>query len=236
MCQDDAPRPDLAAPTCPRVAELEAENARLRRELHHRTRNTVAVIRSIARRTVLTAETVESYAMHLDGRLAAFARAQALVLGDLAGEVSLDVLLAEEFLAHVAHEGERVGLSGPTIRLRGKAAELLALAVNELTVNAVEHGALSAPRGRVAVTWRVEPARAGNGGAGEVLRLEWRETGAAPLDAPRRSGFGTEVIERTLAYELGAKGSLAFDWDGAHCTVILPLSDQIVAPDPGPGS
>ncbi len=43
-------------------------------ELQHRVRNTLAVIRSIARRTVQTSATVEDNTMHFDGRLDAFAR------------------------------------------------------------------------------------------------------------------------------------------------------------------
>ena len=233
--QVDLSCPDPAAPAAdPRVAELETENTRLRHELQHRVRNMLAVVRSIAQRTAQTAGTVENYAMHLDGRMAAFARAQALLLRDPTGGVGLDTLLAEEFLAHLAHEGERVSLSGPAVRVRGKAAELLTLALYELMVNAVEHGALSAPGGTIAVTWCAEPGPAGAGEAGRVLRLEWRETGIASPDAPRRRGFGTEVIERTLAYELSATGSLDFNRDGVRCTLVLPLTDQ-VALAPGPG-
>ena len=75
------------------------------------------------------------------------------------------------------------------------------------------------------MSWRVE--------AGPALRIEWRELGGpAPDAAPRRSGFGTELIERMLAYELDAAGSLGFDRDGAHCVIVLPLTAEIVAPAP----
>lgn len=255
MPADDA-LPAAAATAARRVIALEAENARLRRalteaecgrgllvqELQHRVRNMLAVVRSIARRMAQTSETAEDYALHLDGRLDALARAHAMLARDPDGGVRLDVLLAEELLAHTAHEGDRVGLCGPVVRLRGKAAEVFALAAHEMAVNAVKYGALCAPQGRLAVTWRVEaeavePARAGEGRfdpgrAGGVLRLEWRETGVGLPDVPpRRSGFGTEMIERTLAYELGAVASLGFGPDGACCTVVLPLMESVVAAD-----
>lgn len=234
------PRPALTKSSDPCIAELKAENTRLQYELQHRVRNMLAVLRSIMQRTAQTAETVGSYAMHLDGRMAAYARAHALLLRDPTGGVGLDTLLAEEFLAHLAHEGERVSLSGPAVRLHGKAAELLSLTLYELMVNAVEHGALSNSHGHVAVKWHVrpghaEPGRVEDSEAGRVLRLEWRETGAAPSDAPRRRGFGTEVIERTLAYELGATGSLSFSRNGVRCILTLPLTDQITLADAGPG-
>ncbi len=48
-------------------------------ELQHRVRNTLAVVRSITRRSAETSESLEEYAMHLDGRIDAFARVQAAV-------------------------------------------------------------------------------------------------------------------------------------------------------------
>jgi PAS domain S-box-containing protein len=48
-------------------------------ELQHRVRNILAVVRSIAHRTADTSDTVEDYAMHLDGRINALARTQTLV-------------------------------------------------------------------------------------------------------------------------------------------------------------
>lgn len=258
MPADDAP-PAAAAR---RAIGLEAENARLRRalaeaecrrgrmsqELQHGVRNMLAVVRSIARRTAQTSETAEDYALHLDGRLDVLARAHAMLARDPGGGVRLDVLLAEELLAHTAHEGDRVCLCGPAVRLRGKAAEVFALAAHELAVNAVKYGALRTARGHLTVTWRVEAVEAGavepagagegrsdRGPAGGVLRLEWRETGVAPPGVPpRRSGFGTEVIERTLAYELGAVASLGFGPNGACCTVVLPLTASVAAVSSGP--
>jgi len=227
------------------MAELEAENAwlrreladaehrgkRLRGELQHRVRNLLAVIRSIARRTALASETAEDYAMHFEGRLGAIARAQAMVMRNPADCVDLGEMVAEELLAHAAHEGEQVSLSGPAIRLLGKAAETIALAVHELAANAVKYGALSGSRGHIAVTWGVEQKNAQSGDAGQVLRLEWRETGVPLRSLPsRRKGFGTELIERTLAYELGATGSLGFGHDGVRCTVVVPLADEVATP------
>ncbi|MGI4977375.1 MAG: HWE histidine kinase domain-containing protein [Janthinobacterium lividum] len=247
MQLDDSPSPDHAA-------ALEAENAFLRQgladaglrnrhmlhELQHRARNTFAVVRSIVRRTATTSHTVEDYAMHLTGRLDAVARAEAMTSFDPQGSACLQSLLLEELLAHAMEEGDQVSLDGPSVRLRGKAAEMLALALHELTVNAVKFGALSTPEGRVAVRWGIDPAPAGDaagdvGGDGRVLRLAWREAGAGVADAPAGPrGFGTEMIERTLAYELGATASLGFGREGAWCDIAVPLADTIVVPGAGP--
>lgn len=249
MQLDDSPFPDHAA-SAERAAALEAENAALRQgladaglrnrhmlhELQHRARNTFAVVRSIVRRTATTSHTVDDYAMHLTGRLDAVARAEAMTSFDPLGSACLQSLLLEELLAHAMEEGEQVSLDGPPVRLRGKAAEMLALALHELTVNAVKFGALSTPEGRVAVRWGIDPAPAGDAaGDGRVLRLAWREAGAAVAEAPAGPrGFGTEMIERTLAYELGATTALGFGREGAWCDIAVPLTDAIVVAGAGP--
>lgn len=203
------------------VTRLEAENVRLRERLaatQHRVRNTLAVIRSIARRSAETSEEVEDYAMHLEGRIGAFARVQGALLHDPDEGMALDILVAETLLAVLAHEGERLQLDGPPVSLKAKAAEMLALALHELATNAVKFGALSWPRGRIVVAWRVAE------GGEPRLELTWAETGAPePVSAARR-GFGTEMLERTLAYELGAEASLDFTSEGVICRIALPTS------------
>jgi two-component system CheB/CheR fusion protein len=192
-------------------------------ELQHRVRNTLAVVRSIARRTAETSDSVEDYAMHLDGRLNAFARTQAMVTRNPAAGVDLEYLVAEELVSYHAHEGEQVTIGGPPVRLQPKAAETFALAVHELATNAVKYGALSGSNGRVSVTWTVH-----NGAGARHLGFEWAESGVAlPAAAPRRRGFGAELLERTLAYELGAKTALDFAVDGLRCRIDLPLTPRI---------
>jgi PAS domain S-box-containing protein len=193
-------------------------------ELQHRVRNTLAVIRSITRRTAETSQSVEEFAMHLDGRINAFARVQTAVARDPAAGLDLTQLVADELLACVAHEGEQVRIVGPSVRLQSKAAETFGLAIHELATNAVKHGALVVPQGRIRVTWRVHNST-------EVPRLvfEWKESGVPERAAKRRRrGFGTDLLERTLAYELKAKVAQAFEPDGLRCTIELPLTERII--------
>jgi two-component system CheB/CheR fusion protein len=205
------------------ITRAEERQKLLLAELQHRVRNTLAVVRSIARRTAETSDTVEDYAMHLDGRLNAFARTQAFVTRNPAAGVDLETLVAEELVSYHAHEGEQVSIAGPPVRLSAKAAETFALAVHELATNAVKYGALSTENGRIAVEWSVDGK-----GPDPNLTFTWTESGLV-LDgtAPRRRGFGTELLERTLAYELGAETKLSYDRDGLHCTIDIPLTDRI---------
>ena len=125
--------------------------------------------------------------------------------GGRGGAVELEELIRDELTA-VAVGKDQYVVEGPPLRLKREAAEALSLALHELTTNAVKYSALSEPAGRVAVTWRVM-----NTGKGPRLSLEWRETGVRAIDArPARSGFGRELIERGLPYELGAETSIEF--------------------------
>ena len=211
----------------PRLTRLEAENAALRERLaatQHRVRNTLAVIRSIARRSAETSETVEDYAMHLDGRIGAFARVQGALLRDPGEGMALDALVADTLLGALAREGERWTLAGPEVTLRAKTAEVLGLALHELATNAVKFGALSWPRGRITVTWEIAE------GAEPRLALTWTETGAREAVGATRRGFGTEVLDRTLAYELGAQTALAFTDQGLVCRIVLPGAACLPSP------
>jgi two-component sensor histidine kinase len=187
-------------------------------------RNTLAVIRSIVRRTTQTSKSVEEYAMHLDGRINAFARVQTAVARDPTAGLDLTELVADELLTYAAHQSEQVRVSGPSVRLKPRAAEMLGLAIHELATNAVKHGALTVPQGRIRVTWRIC-----NGTDLPRLVFEWKECGVPDGAAKRkRRGFGTDLLDRTLTYELKAKTVQTFEPDGLHCTIELPMTERLV--------
>ncbi|MBY0255223.1 MAG: sensor histidine kinase [Methylobacterium organophilum] len=219
------------AATDARLAQLEADNARLRRlldetgtpdGLRHGLRDTLAMLRAVLRLSAETAETVDGYATHLEGRLDAIARVR--VAADTFGEVSLHTLISDELMVHLIREGEQATLEGPSVRLRPKAAQLMALAVHELCSNAVEHGAFGLSKGGVDVTWAV--AGDGTSAPGD-LTLVWKETGGTGVTPPSRRGFGMQVLTEMLSYELRATVALAFEPDGLRCTVDCPLIPRI---------
>ena len=185
-------------------------------ELQHRVRNSLAVIRSIVRRSAQAATDLEDYVSHLEGRINALARVQAAVVRAPGTGPDLEGLLRDEFQAAAATEGQ-VSLSGPSLRLTPRAAEMLGLALHELTTNAIKHGALRGPGGRVAVSWSLED------GSPPRLRLRWTEQARRPLAPPGSPGFGTELIERMLAYNLGAEAVTRRGPDGLVCDIALPL-------------
>lgn len=205
------------------ITRAEERQRLLLAELQHRVRNTLGVVRSIARRSAETSTSVEEYASHLDGRLNAFARMQAMVTRDPDGGVDLEYLVVEELLGYNAREGEQLRVSGPQVRLQPKAAETFALALHELATNAIKYGALSQPGGKVDVSWQLDDAADPT-----QLIFEWRERGGPAVAQPKRKGFGSELLERTLAFELKSKTTLTFNRSGLHCTIAIPLSRRVV--------
>jgi two-component sensor histidine kinase len=189
-------------------------------ELRHRVRNVLAVVRSLIARSAETSDTVQDLAAHLDGRIAAVTRVQSVLMRNPRAGVDLEDLIRDELLAQSADD-ERVKIEGPRISLPAKAAELLTLAIHELATNALKFGALSQASGNLQVTWRLEGTRTSAG----RLELVWLESGVrVASSAPRREGFGTNLLKRRLPYELAGKAEIEFRPGGLVCQIAFPFT------------
>jgi PAS domain S-box-containing protein len=198
------------------LKRLQGQQEILVAELQHRTRNMLGVVRSITSRSMAPSAGRDDY----QARLSALGRVQDFLSRSPDWEVSLLDLLEAELLAADGGTSERVVVEGPPLRLSGDQVQTLALVLHELATNAVKHGAIGQPNGRLTVTWRIE----GSNGTSRVV-LDWRESGVAmPATRPKRRGFGSELLERALPYQLRAETRLAFGPDGVHCMITLPLS------------
>ncbi len=125
------------------------------------------------------------------------------------------------------YAGSRLDIIGPEVRLSAQAAANFQMAFHELATNAVRHGALSAPEGRVEVIWSL----AGPEPDEDAGRLEftWREYDGPPVSDPQRRGFGLKLIERGLAQGLGGRSSLTFEPAGLCYQLTAPFSDALGA-------
>ena len=109
---------------------------------------------------------------------------------------------------------DRFDVNGPDVWVSPQFALALAMALHELGTNAVKYGALSNGSGRVEVVWS-----ALGRGSGRRLVLGWRESGGPPVKAPERRGFGSRLIERSLASDLGGEARMDFAPTGLVCTI-----------------
>jgi PAS domain S-box-containing protein len=193
----------------------------LMREVDHRAKNALAVVQAALRLT--PRDHVHAYAEAVEGRVRALARAHSLLAEGQWSGADLRSLAAGE-LAPFLGAPERPGgapravLEGPRTHLGAEAAQGVSMILHELATNAVKHGALSAPGGRVRLAWGADLAAA-------TLRLDWVEEGGPETGAPpARRGFGWRIIEATTLGQLG--GTIEWQWEGGglRCTVAIPLA------------
>jgi two-component sensor histidine kinase/PAS domain-containing protein len=192
----------------------EEQQATIAAELNHRFKNMLSLVQSLAAQTVRSSETLENFNDAFSGRLQALASAHDLLTQTRPSGIGLSELVTS-ILAPFRSRDERIKASGSQIALPADAVILLAMALHELTTNAVKYGALSNATGHVDIAWRlVEQNRS-------QVELTWQESGG-PTVRRRAAGFGTKLIDRVLR-DLGAKTEIKFDPQGLRCTVAFPL-------------
>jgi PAS domain S-box-containing protein len=192
-------------------------------ELQHRTRNLLAVVQSIASQTIHRSDSFQAFGIEFEGRLRALSRVQSLLAQSDHQDIDLRALVEAELVAHGdgAIESGRITIDGSRVALPAVSAQAMGLAVHELATNAVKYGALTQPNGRLAVSWKLESE-----GSQHRIALEWLESGVVMPDrtAPMRKGYGTELIERALPYQLKARTRLEFGKDGVRCLIVVPVN------------
>jgi PAS domain S-box-containing protein len=193
----------------------EAQRELLLAELNHRVKNTLAVVQGLAYQTFRKTDSGARRAF--EGRLQALATAHDLLTRSHWESTSLDQLV-HDTLRPAGAIRSRIEASGPTIRLSPHAALSFALALHELFTNTLKYGALSNEEGKVRLTWQHLDSEG-------KLRIEWREDGGPPVVAPKSRGFGSLLLERTLAKDLDGKVTLAFDRAGVVCIIEMPVAD-----------
>ncbi len=192
-------------------------------ELNHRVRNMLQVVIGLAHQTLRRAQSLQDFEQSFMGRILALARAYELLSNERCNNVPMSQLLATQ-LGPFANEGRRYTGNGEHVVIASSAALSLGLVLYELATNATKYGALSTAEGRVDVSWRLAT---GEDGRDEFLLL-WRESGGPPVHPPDRCGFGTELVQRQLHYELNGTASMDFEPDGLCVTLAIPAQYVVV--------
>jgi PAS domain S-box-containing protein len=192
-------------------------------ELQHRTRNLIAVVRSIISHTLTASSSLDGFKLQIDGRLSALSRVQGLLSRSEQEPVTIGALVRLELDALGRDVWQdRVDIAGPEIRLRSSIVQMLALALHELAANARKYGALSTDHGRLRIAWQLEQR-----GKAPRLALSWVEENVRRVGAPPdRKGFGRELIEHALPYSHGAETRYELDETGLRCSIALPLATE----------
>jgi PAS domain S-box-containing protein len=187
-------------------------------ELNHRVNNSLATVQSVAAQTFRDdRSSVAEVRDAFRGRLLALSRVHVLLAQEHWEGAPLRILVERQLMPRGGN-AERVNLAGPEIRLGPGAAVAFGMALHELTTNALRHGALSWPGGRVQLQWSIN-----QNPQFERLQVVWAEENGPPVPRPARRGFGSRLIERGLAYGLRAGVRLLFEPSGLRCEVDAPL-------------
>ncbi len=195
----------------------EEERALLVRELHHRVRNTLAMIQGMMGVTARLASSIEEFQDAFVGRIAAVSKTHTALLEKKSLTVSLADILDNE-LSSWRRDG-RVRLTGPAVELAPDLAVPIGMAVHELTRNAVKHGALSIAGGTVEIVWKLASPAAQEK---PVLRFAWVERGGPPPTGSRR-GFGWRMLHLVLPAQTGAKVEQDHGASGFRLQALIPL-------------
>ncbi|HEX2556425.1 MAG TPA: HWE histidine kinase domain-containing protein [Microvirga sp.] len=187
-------------------------------ELNHRVKNTLATVQSVVSQTLRNAVTPSEAKEAIESRLLALSRAHDVLTRENWEGADLHEVVEQAVAPYSSRGEDRLHLSGPLVRLPPRIALPLAMALQELATNAVKYGALSNATGKIQIEWTLLEK------VGErYLHLCWSESGGPPVREPTRRGFGTRLIERSLAQDLGGEVMVTFEPTGLVCTVDAEL-------------
>ncbi|GGC35725.1 hypothetical protein GCM10011371_23870 [Novosphingobium marinum] len=184
-------------------------------EVNHRSKNMLAMIQSLARRTAVSGS---DFVSTLEKRISGLARNQDLLVSQSWSNVPLrDILETQlEFLGEAVGQ---VSLEGPAVSLSPGAAEAIAMALHEMATNALKYGGLSEEGGSVRIEWNIVEAE----GETPDFVMSWCETGGPPVSQPERTGFGSRIIADFPRTKLRGDVKLEYPASGFRWTLRCPL-------------
>ncbi|HXE17298.1 MAG TPA: HWE histidine kinase domain-containing protein [Stellaceae bacterium] len=208
----------------------EQQRTLLINELNHRVKNTLATVQSLAAQSMRGRGGVDAR-QRFEARLSALAQAHDLLTVEGWRGAALGDVVARA-LSPFRTGDSRIDVRGITVLLSPKQALAMSMALHELGTNALKYGALSNDSGRVRVAWQASDESDGE----TRIELVWDESGGPPVGAQPRKGFGSRLLERNLARELGGPTTIEFRPAGVICQISFPIEHQWLMTRPGPAA
>lgn len=201
----------------------------LMHEISHRSKNLLTVIQSIARRTARTATTMEEFESRFGRRLQGLAASHDVLVRNNWQGAPLADLIRQQLEPFVDVRSSRFELAGPDVVVTAEAAQAIGLAIHELATNAIKYGALSAPTGKVKVSWEFDT----DAGVPCQLLLNWKEEGGPPVVPPSHKGFGHVVVDDMIERSLNGKVAVEFAVSGLNWRVLIPAANLVAEEQTG---
>jgi two-component sensor histidine kinase len=207
--------------------ELVTKDATIR-EIHHRVKNnlqTVAALLRMQSRRMVSDEAKQGLEQAMR-RVATIALVHETLSQGLTQSVDFDELIGRQFRlsAEVASPSQQVktARSGLFGELPSDFATPLALVINELVANAVEHGLA----GRTGTVWLIADRSESEDGD-ELLTVTVADDGIGIPATPYVEGLGLQIVRTLVTSELG--GSIqwsARDGGGTAVQIVLSLATR----------
>jgi two-component sensor histidine kinase len=182
-------------------------------ELNHRVRNILGLIGGLIRQSQSTSASLPDYVRQLEGRVQSLSRAHDQITRDHWAPASLRQLLLAEAAAYLGKNAQRIRMTGDDVLLEPQAFSTTALVFHELVTNSAKYGSLSGS-GLVELGWE----RDEDG----TLHIRWREKDGPPVTQPKRQGFGSTIIRRSIPYDLGGKAEVRYVRQGLEADFSIP--------------
>lgn len=188
------------------------------RELIHRFRNILTIMRSIISGTLRSAQSIEGAQALVDQRLGALSGTIDGLLASERGNTPLEAVTSQ-VLAQFPRVAKRFSLDGETVDVGVRSAMTLTLVLHELCTNAIRYGALSSDVGNVELRWTVI-----RGDEDPQLWMLWCERDGPVVEPPTHQGFGTRLICTAAGRSLRGRCELDFPKSGVTWSLLAPLS------------
>ena len=170
-------------------------------ELKHRAKNMFAVVSAIARQ--ISASNLEraKFESAFHERLISFASSYELLALENWQAPTIAELVRCQLNFVNSREASVITVNGPDLRLSVDHAEYLGLAIHELATNALKHGALSVPQGKLDIHWSMDETT-------KRFQFNWREMNGPTVAPLNRKGFGRVILEKVVPTTFDGKAEL----------------------------
>ncbi|MBW8784905.1 MAG: PAS domain S-box protein [Novosphingobium sp.] len=200
---------------------LDAERRieQLMMEVNHRSKNMLAVIQSLARRSAAQGG---DFIDRLEARIAALSANQDLVVQRSWRSVGVRDMVRAQLVFLEAAAGQ-VRCEGPDIAIAPPAAEAISMAIHEMATNALKYGALASPEGAVEIVWGIE----NRGLPIPSFFIRWVESGGPPCVPPAETGLGSTIIADVPRMKLRGEIALEYPRQGFRWELSCPVENVL---------
>ena len=197
--------------------QLEQRHELMIRDMRHRSGNLFSQLLALFSQTARNSKSIADLADKYQARVLAMANAHRLITEGGWRSIPIMELLHVLLGPYL----DRVTFSGPNVDLEPDSIFNLSAALHELAANAVKHGSLSRPKGRLDLSWSVSRTE-----RGMTLTLDWVETNGPPARRPRRLGFGSRLVAMVIERQLNGEVTRTYSRNGLTVHMVVPLTHE----------